>query len=615
MRENPREIALNFLPINRIEFKFDVWCRISLPEEKKWDDDIRLFDLKNEIGEYKKYWVSFKEFNNSKKRIISSEENIDLTKYQLFYLLKQKIISYGINFEQIEKEKRFAPYHLYLITEKAYFGRRTIRFEPYYLKADNIFGFLVDYKFIKSNNIPFNKEIQKLSFSLDESFKSNANYHIDKYQYIKRYLKKYFKDDCGLTKEIKLSIDFHSLKYKSLKLRNYIFNENNKGKSQFKGINEFGPYKKIQCQLKYVYVYQKSYKDYVKSLISALNGESFNTFEGLQKFGLPAQDRTNIESILIESFEDRIEDCLDKISGQAIIIAIFPLREEKFYYTLKNICLKKDIPLQAVHLETILDENKLKWSVSGIALQIFAKLGGIPWIVESQNQDCLIIGIGQSIEKNDEKGFIRFLAYSVLFDSSGRFIKVEPLAEAYDNNDYIQKICEVIPSYITRTGYKKIVFHIPQKISRKAIRKIEDTLRSTKTDIEVYIIRVNDDSKFFGYDLNNNSLIPYESSYVKLSSKEYLMWTEGLNYHNPIPRKRYGNPIYIEFFYSNKSEVDHELFLQDILNLSGTNYRGFNAKSLPVSMFYPKLISNFIKNFNKHNLNTDFESRDKMWFL
>ncbi len=177
-----------------------------------------------------------------------------------------------------------------------------------------------------------------------------------------------------------------------------------------------------------------------------------------------------------------------------------------------------------------------------------------------------------------------------------------------------EKIPEIIKNY-SQYQYKKVVFHIPEKIKHEAIKKIEDALRQFDKSIELYIIRVNDDSKFFGYAINNNSLIPYESTYIKLSHNEFLLWTEGLNFHNPTPRKRYANPIYIDFYYSNQESVNYESFLQDILNLSGVNYRGFNAKALPVSMFYPKLISNFYKHFKKYNLQFPIEKKDKMWFL
>jgi len=616
-----KEIALNFLPISNHKFEFTIWCRLSKQSEKKWREDIKQFKLPIN-GEYYPHWVSFKEFENSKELVISSDTNIWLTKYYLFNLLKQKLSEAGINFIQREREKKFARYHLYIITEETKWGNRAIRFEPYYLKIKKMFGFLVDYKFLKKPDIPFNRKIQQLSFSLDENYRSNINYHIDKYRYIMKFLKSNLPKFSEIRNDIKILSDFQKVEYLSLKIRRYIFGNNSEDNSQFQGINKSGPYKQISVPINYFYIYHKDHKDYVNDLIKALNGKTFKTFKGLTKLGLPIQTKDNTKGLPIKSFNDNLElekhlNFIQKNSIQnSIVIAIFPSSEEKFYYTLKNMCLQKNIPLQTVHLETILDENKLKWSVSGIALQIFTKLGGIPWIVKTEHSNCLIVGIGQSIERDSKNKPIRFFAYSVLLDSSGKFIMIEPLADAADKSEYLKKVGKKVSEIINEYAeYNKIVFHIPEKISLETIKEIENQLKICSSNIELYIIRVNNDSKFFGYDINNNSLIPYESTYIQLSHKEFLLWTEGLNYHNPTPRKRYSNPIYIDFYYSNQDDIDYKTFLQDILNLSGTNYRGFNAKSLPVSMFYPILISRFYKCFKKYNLHIPTARISKMWFL
>ncbi|MEM2175205.1 MAG: Piwi domain-containing protein [Candidatus Micrarchaeia archaeon] len=611
-----KKIALNFLRLINQDFEFIIWRRLAQLNERRWEDNIKRYKLPDEKGEYKYHWVSLQEFENSTKKTISSNVNIELTKFYLYKLLKEKLAQVGIEF--VEGIKRFAPYRLYIINEKTNFGYKTIWLEPYYLKSKKLFGYLIDYHFLKSRDVEFSKEIQKLSFSLDENYRSNKGYHIDKYRYITNFINEKLRKFSKLTESIEIANDLEQIEYSQLEIRKYIFRNSNESNSQFKGIEEYGPYSWENRDIKYIYIYHQNDKDYVNFFIKALNGEEFKTFGGLKNLRLPVQTKENTRGIPISSFNDPPENFLPNgfADENTIVIAIFPSKEEKFYYTLKNYCLKRDIALQGVHLETIIDENKLRWSLSGIALQILSKLGGIPWIVEAKTSNCLIIGIGQSIERDNENKPIRFLAYSILLETSGKFLTIEPLAEASDKSEYLKKIIERLPNIITEySNYTKIVFHIPEKISLKVVRKIEETLDKINTRSELYIIRINDDSKFFGYDLNNNSLIPYESSYIRLSNREFLLWTEGLNYHNPTPRKRYANPIYIDFYYSNKEKVEYEFFLQDILNLSGANYRGFNAKSLPVSMFYPKLISNFYKHFSKYNLDTIIEKKNRMWFL
>lgn len=54
-------------------------------------------------------------------------------------------------------------------------------------------------------------------------------------------------------------------------------------------------------------------------------------------------------------------------------------------------------------------------------------------------------------------------------------------------------------------------------------------------------------------------------------------------------------------------------YLQDILNLSGANWRGFNAKMSPISVFYPQLVAKFLKYFDNYSeINVE---NIKPWFL
>ncbi len=613
------EIALNFLPLISKNFSFNIYRREKMQNETKWDENVKIYKLPDNTNnnEYINFCVSFKQFEDSEKITIDSNKNIELTKWYLFTLLKNRLENENIEFEH--SEKSFNPFRIYIITENITGkGKKSVWMEPYYLKIKNEFGFLLDYKFIKDPNSVFDRYIQRLSLSLDDNYQTNKNFYIDKYRYIINFLEKKFSNFKELSQNLIIDTNFEKLTCEKLKTKNYIFRNNNNNNSQFNGLMQYEVFlpAPITNQLIYIYLIQDDTKQYAYDLIKALNGEKFKTFKGVNKLGLPEQTKDNTRALIIEdynNFKDKLEEIPS--NNNFIIISIFPSKEEKFYYELKNYCLNKNIPLQTIHIETIADENKLKWSVSGIALQMFTKLGGVPWLVETENNNCLIVGIGQSIERTEEN-ISRFFAYSVFLEASGKFLKIESLADANTKNDFLTAVADNIRKILDENeNYQRIIFHVPEKIRKETVKKIEEILRESQQNVELYILRINDDSRFFGYDLNNNSMIPFESSYIKLSDNAFLVWTEGLNYHNPKPLKRYGNPLYIQFFYSNQQNYDKELLLQDILNLSGANYRGFNAKALPVSLYYPKLISNFYKHFKEIKLDLISVETDKLWFI
>jgi len=575
-----------------------------------------LLKLPDNDNKYINFWVSFEQFEDSEEITINSNINIEITKWYLFTLLKNKFESENIEFET--SKKSFNPFRIYIITEKITGkGKKSVWMEPYYLKIKNEFGFLVDYKFIKNQNSVFDKYIQILSLSLNDSYQSNKNFYIDKYRYIINFLEKDFSNFKELFQDLIIDTNFEKLTCKKLNTKNYIFKNNNISNSQFNGLMQYEVFQPAPNanQLMYIYLIKDETKQYANDLIRALNGE-FPTFKGVDKLGLPTQTKNNTKALIIEDYNN-FKDKLEEISSNKnfIIISIFPSKEEKFYYELKNYCLNKNIPLQTIHIETIADENRLKWSISGIALQMFTKLGGLPWLVKTENNNCLIVGIGQSIERTEEN-ISRFFAYSVLLEASGKFLKIEPLADANKKDNFLKAVADNINRILDENvNYQRIIFHVPEKIKKETVKKIEEILKESQQNAELYILRINDDSRFFGYDLINNSMIPFESSYIQLSENEFLVWTEGLNYQNPKPLKRYGNPLYIQFFYSNQQNYAKELLLQDILNLSGANYRGFNAKALPVSLYYPKLISNFYKHFKEINLDQIRVKTDKLWFI
>ncbi|MCA9732573.1 hypothetical protein KC799_10610 [candidate division KSB1 bacterium] len=623
-------IALNFLQLSTSDFNFQIFRRKSKNNEKFWDDKIHCYNLPDSRGVYTSYWVAFNQFDNSEAFECNSlKTNIEVTKWYINHLLVNKIKKHNVSIhprtDRFSKKKVFISLKKIKDGSNKVIGDKTIWLEPYFLKKYMQFGFLIDYSFVKSKNYPFNREVQKYSLSLSSDYRSNVNYNIDKFQILQSFLRQDLPNIKNLNEAIEISDILSNLEVNTLKTKIYIFKNQETDNSQFNGVMKNGPFAPVSSNPYYIYLFKEEYRANGVELLKALNGSTYQTFEGLQKFELPKQTKSNTRAVLIENYSPKTVDDvileLKQIShSNPIIISIIPETEENFYYTLKNKSLQENIPSQTVHIETINNNNKLKWSIGGIALQIFTKLSGVPWIVKPSHQKCLIVGVGQAHKySKSKKCFERFFSYSVLIDSSGEFIAIKQLANETDKSKFLRGISESIVKLIEdHPEYNKIVFHIPQKITHEEIAKIENTLQEINTNIELSIIKINDNPKFTGYHLSENTLIPFESSYAQLSENQYLLWSEGLNYHNKKAVKRYSNPLHVSFYYTNRKNndfEDHTKYLQDILNLSGANYRGFNAKALPVSVYYPKLIANFSKHFKELDLNFATQDSKKPWFL
>lgn len=624
MSEIKQNIVLNFLPLNEQDFSFTVYRRLVEHQEKKWSDNIRRYNLPRNQGEsenFTSYWVSFSQFENSEAFTIKANTNNYLTEWYIHLLLHQRINEQQ-SIKQYNHKSDFNKFRTYFEIEQFTEGIRSVWLEPYFLKKNQKFGFLIGFRFFLNENQPFNKRVQQLSLSIDNDGRSNKNFHIDNFKYLKKFIGRLNNSINPLANSISISQSFESLESDLLATKIYEFANGKTSNSQFNGIMSNGPFQQVNNNLQYVFLFREAEKPLMIELMKALNGDKYNTFKGLEKFKLPRiTPKVNLIAIRIDDFSDaEIEKAIAEIptQGNTVVISVFPKNEERFYYLLKNRCLKENILLQVVHNETIQNEYIFKWSVSSIGLQIFSKLGGTPWLVQSSQQKTLIVGIARSQDfDEDTRKLKRFYAYSVLIESTGKFVSIQPLANNDSEDNYLKSIAENIATIINnnKAKYSKIVFHLPYKIKQEEIDRIKQAIQLVQSNIEITLIKINDSSKYFGFNIDANSLIPYESTYAKLNDKSYLLWTEGLNYHDNRPTKKYANPIYLEFLYSTNEIIIHKNYLQELLNLSGANYRGFNAKALPVSIHYPKLISEFNKHFSELSLENIVTENNKPWFL
>jgi hypothetical protein len=335
-----------------------------------------------------------------------------------------------------------------------------------------------------------------------------------------------------------------------------------------------------------------------------------------------------VERFEAAELEAAAEKMTNHVAGRpavAVVITPFDAWDDEStkapYWQLKHAFLSRGIPSQVVSVDLLRSTNSLKWAVSNIGLGIFAKLGATPWRVAPQTERCLIVGIGQA-HRRTETSVEKYFAYSVLTDSSGVYKEMRVLGEAVEEPDYLSQIRQTILKLIGEysADFSIFVLHVPFTIRRKELEALHSALTDAAAsggDRRLVVMKFDDESKFFGYAPANNSLVPYESSYIKLSSNEFLVWFEGLQFHNPNVRKRYGRPVHVRFDYPRGSipedwKRDH---LQDAVNLSGANWRGFNAKSLPVSVYYAKLIARHISHFQALGLPEFNFAGLAPWFL
>jgi hypothetical protein len=642
-------ISLNFLEISPKQFDVVFYAK-ELDSIKKEDhghffkQNIKI-NVQNEIS--KKYAIVFNECNNFDRNVFLNKNNLNITKQYIYNLIKDIFDEQNIELFRTSKDmyKR-----LYLPLKKHIEGTETIWIEPYYLPCKNTFGLLIDFKFFA--NVEYEKQIRgtvdrkilQLSGSLDARGYSNKDFYLFRNRKIKQFLDKYYPLISSFVKnDTKFSISGHlaEINYNLLKNKIYLMSEERESKSTYLGLQDFGPLQLPSVKPRFLFVFREDDRDFAAALLRGLRGSTYSsTFRGIESVFRISFENSVIQGKKVRDYSNQvfaeiIQDIINDRNTNGNIIPIIITdskmtdKDDELYYKIKYLFTQKAIPCQIVTKALIGNTVSLKYSLCNIALQIFAKIGGKPWKVKTENIGGLIIGIGDKHKKNlyiDEMGIRRikiekYLTYSVLTDSSGLFKEIQILSETDNEDDYYKTLIERLSRIINQAtieGYKNIVIHSPFRISKSKV--LDAVFNSTQKHITITVLVINSNHKFFGFDSSKNSLLPYESTFISLSSSEYLIWFEGLQYNKSSTTNLIGAPVYINFWYSNKSELlDDASYrkdcLQDCINLSGANWRGFKAKQLPISIFYCNTIAEFLKKFEDYEL-LDIKFEDlKPWFL
>jgi hypothetical protein len=309
-------------------------------------------------------------------------------------------------------------------------------------------------------------------------------------------------------------------------------------------------------------------------------------------------------------------------------VIVLPNDEDNGYLEQKARFSHAGMPTQVCTLKILEDDESLKWAIGNLALQIFCKAGGKPWKVRPTTEHSLIIGISQShkvIRTAGHSTIEKYFAFSVLTDSSGLFQQIQVLGDSPDHATYIGALRANLKAVLNDSAghFNRVVIHTSFKLRHEEIRAIRQTVNDVaeatdQAQCRFFVIKVNHKSRFFGVNRAVNSLVPYEGSRVQLGKHEHLVWFEGIFPDKPNVTKAFPGPTHLEFMRIGDEPVppaEQRELLQDLVNLSGANWRGFNAKSAPVSVFYCHLVADLVHSFHDRGLPMPAVQDIRPWFL
>jgi hypothetical protein len=208
-----------------------------------------------------------------------------------------------------------------------------------------------------------------------------------------------------------------------------------------------------------------------------------------------------------------------------VVLCHIPRTSEFFYmtpyYRLKAIFAYHGFSSQMV---TPYAFKNLKWSHLNLATAIFAKAGHIPWVLGNELSADMILGVNISnvVAKHTRAGgFRRFIGYVNVFDSFGRWLFFEGLAQPYAKEEMSQSLQRLLTSAVLKyqaikhTDPMKISIYLWKKASNEDRRVSEKAIHDIVSGCSVMFISVDSSHPFRLFDLSTIPIVILYQGKVK----------------------------------------------------------------------------------------------------
>lgn len=407
----------------------------------------------------------------------------------------------------------------------------------------------------------------------------------------------------------------------------------------WKGLNQYGPFDNSRVQLReksVLFVFPEQMLQLARKLARGLEGHG--GFRGVhQMFRVPFDGKTmthysfkadfSSPTTAAESYRQAILDWnSDAPPDQPLVALVLIPHSERWdtdrpYYEAKAAFAQLGIPTQMVTSELLENESQFTWSIANIALAMFAKLGGTPWLVEvPSGDDDLIIGIGRAEVRRD-MGRKRVFGYALSFASNGYYQSATFFKPVASEDEYETRLREAVSGSIKRAIEetdelpRRLVLHLGKKTGKREIDAVQAATHEAGVDIPAAFLRIDDSSNYDLADGRKDTLAPPKGLAVRLGPRRVLLQADGLTGLGPPD-----GPLLIEL--NERSTVDAsdlEGLVAQAFRLGHANWRAFNARSRPMTLVYGEILAELVGYLEEvETWNSDFLHnviRDRPWFL
>ncbi|MEM1228116.1 MAG: Piwi domain-containing protein [Planctomycetota bacterium] len=321
-----------------------------------------------------------------------------------------------------------------------------------------------------------------------------------------------------------------------------------------------------------------------------------------------------IDTCSPESYERAIDDAINN-AKQPYDLAIvecpdssrdFP-EQDNPYLRAKLRLFQRSIPVQGIRESHLCaPSHSQAYTLGPMALQIYAKLGGIPWLLPSSKSvdHEIVIGIGNTVVRENQWRDVqqsRIVGMTTFFLGEGRYVLGKEIP-AVPYEEYFDALLASLEDSITEVAAQyrwqenetiRLVFHIFKSLRNREVDVVSELVsRFPQFEIRFAFVTVSTEHPWYMFQKANYSSdsqkwnvdAAVRGDNLVLNDHSCLLQLKGLadrtNKHQPIPR-----PVLVRI-HEKSTYLDLPFIVQQLLDFSFLSWKSFFPIDLPVSIDY-----------------------------
>ena len=305
------------------------------------------------------------------------------------------------------------------------------------------------------------------------------------------------------------------------------------------------------------------------------------------------------------------------------------------YFVGKAAFMGQGIPVQALKIETVRNAAHA-FTFNNIALAMYAKLGGVPWVLESAPGLVheIIVGIGSArVQEQRLSGADRLIGITTVFSGDGNYLLANRTREVtFDQYtaELTSTLQETIDGLSSRYGWKegdrvRLIFHQSFKkykdLEAAAVKQFIEGLKGF--EVEYAFVHLSTTHNWKLFDTSSDGFkgkgknVPTRGIYVPLGPHAGLLTLTGPP-QLKTPLQGCPSPLLVSI-HPDSPFQSLDYIVYQVYKLTFMSWRNFSPSTIPVSLSYSNRIVDLlghlrnIPNWNPDTLTTKL--RESRWFL